>query len=101
MNKPIYVTRLELSAFRSLMQGEKLQPKRPIAPNARPTQDANRRAVRTNVAISPPAGSGDVTLRGGRKKNCPDVARDSVYRANYGERKDKMEKRRMEIVEGN
>ena len=64
------------------MQGEKTDPKAPIAANSRPRQEINRRILRTNIAFK------DKTLDnvGGEPKNdekkCPDVASEMFYKAN-------------------
>eukprot|EP00095_Tigriopus_kingsejongensis_P005717 maker-scaffold459_size165548-snap-gene-0.26 protein:Tk05717 transcript:maker-scaffold459_size165548-snap-gene-0.26-mRNA-1 annotation:"carbonic anhydrase" len=52
MNKPIYVSPPELYALRQLQQGDKQQPKAPLAKNNRPIQDLNERSIRTNIIFS-------------------------------------------------
>ncbi len=79
MNRPIYMSALELTALRGLKQGERTQPKSPVAPNARPVQRMNGRVVRTNVAVD---GSGSSSSR--KKKKCPNVAKDMKYKPNLG-----------------
>ncbi|XP_040577465.1 putative carbonic anhydrase-like protein 2 [Lepeophtheirus salmonis] len=49
MNKPIYVTRSELLAFRQLMRGDRASPKAPLGNNIRTLQGLNARNIRTNL----------------------------------------------------
>ena len=73
MNKPIYVTRQELGQLRLLMQGDKISPTARLARNVRPMQEMHGRSIRTNVAFQSRKKAG---------KECPDVAKDTVYKAN-------------------
>lgn len=57
MNKPIYVSSPELYALRQLQQGDKQQPKAPMANNNRPIQQLNERSIRTNIIFAAPQGS--------------------------------------------
>ena len=52
MNKPIYLTRLEMFDLRKLKQGDKINPKAPLSRNIRPLQSMNSRTIRTNIAFS-------------------------------------------------
>lgn len=81
MNRPVYVGQLELTAMRSLMQGEKNNPKRPLAPNNRPVQDHNDRPIRTNVMVHP-GSTGSYIYRGMSTEKCPEVANEVEYSAN-------------------
>ena len=98
MNRPIYASKLELSALRSLRQGEKMQVVG--APNSRPPQDVGDRTVRTNLvpadnqdddghAYSPSVG-GNGGGRKGRKK-CPDLSKQVQYRPNHEWREEEEE----------
>ena len=49
MNKPIYISRQEMYALKQLMQGDRINPKSPLAPNSRPIQENHSRGIRTNV----------------------------------------------------
>ena len=102
MNRPIYAGPIEMAQLRSLRQGEKLHPKSPVgAPNARPVQEMNGRTVRTNLVVAPSStssteeesrqGQGETrspterNKKGSRRrKQCPEVAKDMVYRSNSG-----------------
>lgn len=86
MNRPVYLTRQELDRLRLLMQGDKIHPKAPLAKNVRPIQELRERSVRTNIAFSNGGGrnGGGGNSRHGQDKACPDVAKDTFYKANAG-----------------
>ncbi|CAG5102018.1 Similar to CA10: Carbonic anhydrase-related protein 10 (Bos taurus), partial [Cotesia congregata] len=69
LNKPIYITKQQLIALRTLMQGEKRHSKAPLGNNFRPPQVLHHRPVRTNI---------DFSVQG--VKNCPTMYRDIYYK---------------------
>ncbi|KAH0549174.1 hypothetical protein KQX54_006693, partial [Cotesia glomerata] len=77
LNKPIYITKQQLIALRTLMQGEKRHSKAPLGNNFRPPQVLHHRPVRTNI---------DFSVQG--VKNCPTMYRDIYYKANSWELSD-------------
>ncbi len=88
MNRPIYVSSLEMAQLRMLWQGQREHPKSPVgSPNARPPQQVNGRTVRTNLSVEPSGHQSGVAGGGTRKerrKRCPDVDRQMAYRPNDG-----------------
>ena len=95
MNKPIYVSRSQMRGLRSLLQGDKLNPKSPLSGNVRPIQPMNSRTVRTNINFPSPPGIGDSAAKGKpndygiygvygntHEDTCPDVFRHMSYKAN-------------------
>ncbi len=92
MNRPIYASTLEMTQLRTLRQGEKTHPKSPVgSPNARPVQDVNGRTIRTNLVLAPRDEENEDgeeafarSKKGRRKKRCPDLDKEMVYRPNDG-----------------
>ena len=88
MNKPIYVTRQEMYALKLLMQGDKINPKSPLAPNSRPIQEGHNRSVRTNIYFpsqnNSPGLTGQDQVKNSDKvqEECHDVFENFNYKAN-------------------
>ena len=94
MNKPIYVSRGQMRGLRSLLQGDKQNPKTSLSGNVRPIQPMNSRTVRTNINFPSPPGIGDKgkpsssdygiygVYGSSHEDTCPDVFRHMSYKAN-------------------
>ena len=87
MNKPIYITRRDLTRLRTLMQGDALTPKAPLARNVRPMQELHGRSVRTNILFDGVQREdlfkrNNNNNKAARDGKCPDVVRDTYYKAN-------------------
>ena len=82
MNKPIYISQPEMRALNRLMQGDKINPKSPLAPNSRPIQESHNRSVRTNIYF-PQAKSRENDLLSTKpvEEECPDVFENFNYAA--------------------
>ena len=82
MNKPIYISRQEMYALKQLMQGDKINPKSPLAPNSRPIQESHNRSVRTNIYF--PAKEMEPMDKNPllhKQQECPDVFKHFNYAA--------------------
>ncbi|KAK2712749.1 hypothetical protein QYM36_011444 [Artemia franciscana] len=69
-NRPIYITKQELSSLRSLNSGNATNPKGAIAGNIRPLQRLNSRTVRTNI-----------DFHSAKEKGCPTMKYETSYKA--------------------
>ncbi|XP_063989600.1 carbonic anhydrase-related protein 10 [Diachasmimorpha longicaudata] len=74
LNKPIYITKQQLMALRTLVQGDAEHSKGPLGNNFRPTQPLHHRPVRTNINFNVQD-----------PKKCPTSYRDIYYKANSWE----------------
>ena len=76
-----------MSSLKQLMQGDKLNPKSPLAPNVRPRQEVHARTVRTNIYFpigGKPATSGSTTDKTGTSEDeCPDIFTDFRYESAF------------------
>ena len=72
MNKPIYISRQEMYTLKQLMQGDKINPKSPLAPNSRPIQESHNRSVRTNIYFP-------LDKTQNQQDSCPDVFENFNY----------------------
>lgn len=81
MNKPIYISRQEMYALKQLMQGDKINPKSPLAPNSRPIQESHSRSVRTNIYFPFKDLGSSLSNSETSKQQCPDVFENFNYAA--------------------
>ncbi len=66
-----------MGALKQLMQGDRINPKSPLAPNARPVQPVNARTVRTNIYFQTAKSSAEGPA--GEEEECPDIFQDFKY----------------------